>query len=137
MRQSREERNDREENRYGAAQTDPRNEGDLRRGVSKGEQAQPHRQRPRCQHKHRRNGQRRCEGRNQGRGRDEQTQHEEQDDLAEPGKGIERLIDDLSGAVAVAAEDQTRQIDCQESARTCRLGAAEAGGSTGERQDRI
>jgi hypothetical protein len=105
--------------------------------VSKWEQAQRHRHRARHQHEHRSNDKRGSQGRNQGRWRDEQTQHQEEDDLAEPGKGIKRLIDDLSRAMAVTAEDQTHQIDGQKPACANRLGTAEEGGSTGESQNGI
>ena len=111
VRQPGEDWNDREEDWDGPSQTDPRDEGYLWGSVPKGQQAQRHRHWSCDQHQRRSNYKRRCEYRSQGARGDEQAQHEEENDLAEPGKGVKRLVDDLSGTMAVTAQDETRQID--------------------------
>jgi hypothetical protein len=57
------------------------------------------------QHERRSNCKRRSQYRKQGARRHEQAQHEKKNDLTEPGKGIGRLIDDLSGTMTVTAQD--------------------------------
>jgi hypothetical protein len=83
------------------------------------------------------NQKRRPKYRNQGARRHKQSQHQEEDDLAEPSKGIERLVDDLSGTVSVPAEDKTRQVDGQEPTCAGSLGTAEEGAGSGERQNGV
>src|SRR6516164_3306006 len=70
-----------------------------------------------------------------GARRHEQSQHEEEDDLAEPSKSIERLVDDLSGTVSVPAEDEACQVNGQKPACASSLGTAKEGCGTGERQN--
>jgi hypothetical protein len=57
--------------------------------------------------------------------------------LTEPSKRVERLVDNLCGAVAMRAEDQASQINGQEPARASSLSTAEEAGSSGKRQNGV
>ena len=116
VRQSEQDRDDRQQDRHGAAKPDPGDESGFIVGEAERGKAQPNGDRPRHQDQHHGEGRRRKEETGKLGRAGQQPEHHEHDDLAEPGETIVEPAETLGAAQLGIARNKTGDIDGEETA---------------------
>src|SRR5690606_39162470 len=119
------QRKDRQHHRNRAPQPHPADEQALHGGEPEGGQAHQNRHRSCHQHEKDSHGQRRQGYIQHGRRADQQTEHQEQADLAQPGHAVLHVQDVLQAAQALVAQHQAGYEDRQKAAAAEDVGQSE------------